>query len=152
MTLPYENATSGKAAVDEMQKLLKGFGASSFGVMEDFAAGVVTVQFVWRGQPVTIQASAKGYAAAWLREHPWSSRRSATLAQHQQKALQQANVSVYSILRDWIKGQVTAVEIGMLSFHGAFLGQIMLPSGDTVLQRVEASGFLPKLPAPEEAP
>ena len=51
--------------------------------------------------------------------------------------LKQAQISVYSILRDWIKGQVTAVEVGMLSFEGAFLGQILLPSGETVLERLE---------------
>ena len=47
MTLPYENATSGKNAIQEMQKLLRTFGASSFGVMEDFEKGDVIVQFQW---------------------------------------------------------------------------------------------------------
>ncbi len=147
MPLPYENATSGKAALDDMQKLLRGLGAASFGVMEDFAAGVVTVQFVWRERRVTIEASAKGYAAAWLRAHPYGPRTRCSSVEHEQKALAQANVSVYSILRDWIKGQVTAVEVGMLSFEGAFLGQIMLPTGETVLERIEASELL-ALPAP----
>ena len=147
MSLPYENATSGKTAVEEMRKLLQGFGAASFGVMEDFAAGEVIIQFVWRERRVSIKASAKGYAAAWLRHHPHTYRMKCSLAQHHQRALQQANVSVYSILRDWIKGQVTAVEVGMLSFEGAFLGQIMLPSGETVLERVTATELL-ALPAP----
>ena len=35
MPLQYENATSGKTAIDEIQKLLRLFGASSFGLMED---------------------------------------------------------------------------------------------------------------------
>lgn len=39
MPLPYENASSGKAAAAEVQKLLRGFGASSFGTMEDFEKG-----------------------------------------------------------------------------------------------------------------
>lgn len=147
MPLPYENATSGKAAVEEMRKLLQGFGAASFGVMEDFAAGEVIVQFVWRERRVSIKASAKGYAAAWLRHHPHTYRTKCSLAEHQQLALKQANVSVYSILRDWIRGQVTAIEVNMLSFEGAFLGQIMLPSGETVLERVTATNLL-ALPAP----
>ena len=46
MTLPYENATSGKSAIDEMRRLVRAFGASSFGCMEDFAAKEVIVQFV----------------------------------------------------------------------------------------------------------
>jgi hypothetical protein len=142
VTLPYENATSGKNALDETQRILRAFGASSFGVMEDFAAGTVMVQFVWRERRVSIEASSKGYAAAWLREHPWSTRMKMTQAEHQSRALAQGQVSVYSILRDWIKGQVTAVEVGMLSFEGAFLGQLMLESGRTVLQEIGDRGIL----------
>ena len=145
MTLPYENATSGKSAVGEIQKLLKSFGASSFGVMEDFAAGEVIVQFQWRERRVTIKASFKGYAAAWLRHHPRSPRAKLTVIQYHRKALAQAEIAVYSILRDWIKGQVTAIEVGMLSFEAAFLGQILLPNGQTVLDQVAATKILPQL-------
>jgi hypothetical protein len=52
------------------------------------------------------------------------------------------------ILRDWIKGQITAIETGILSFEGAFLGQILLPSGETVLERMTQTGLL-SLPKPE---
>jgi hypothetical protein len=54
VTLPYENATSGKGAVDDMQKLLRGFGASSFGVMEEFDKGEVVVQFLWPCEPALL--------------------------------------------------------------------------------------------------
>lgn len=137
MPLPYENATSGKSAVDDMQKLLRGFGASAFGVMEDFDKGEVIVQFTWHERRISIKANVKGYAAAWLRQHPWTFRMKVTRIQHERRAMKQANLSVYSILRDWIKGQVTAIEVGMLSFEGAFLGQILLPNGETVLERIE---------------
>lgn len=142
MALPYSNATSGKGAMDDAQKILRGFGASSFGFMEDFASGTLIVQFEWRARQVTIRANAKGYAAAWLRENPHTNQTRATKAQHEAKALKKGQVAVYSILRDWIKGQVTAVEVGMLSFDAAFLGQIMLPSGQTVLELVEAKQIL----------
>lgn len=140
--LPYENATSGKTAMAEAQRILQGFGVTSFGHMEDFAAGEVVVQFQWRERRVSIRASAKGYATAWLKRNPWSSKRRGTQKDHEQKALRQGQIAVYSILRDWIKGQITAVETGMLSFEGAFLGQILLPNGNTVLQQVEQSGAL----------
>jgi hypothetical protein len=57
-------------------------------------------------------------------------------------AIAQGQIAVFSILRDWIKGQITAVECGILSFQGAFLGQIVLPNGETVLQRVEREDIL----------
>lgn len=147
MTLPYENATSGQRAIADMQKILRGFGASSFGVMEDFDRGEVIVQFLWRGRQVSIKASWKGYAAAFLRRHPQGPRAKLTKAEYDRRAMRQAGISVYSILRDWIKGQVTAVEVGMLSFEGAFLGQILLPSGETVLERIERTDTI-ALPKP----
>jgi len=142
MTLPYENATSGKAAVNDMQKILRGFGATSFGVMEEFAKGDVIVQFLWRDQRVTIRASSKGYAEAWLKHHPQSAHSRVSRQEYEQRALRLGQIAVYSILRDWIKGQVTAVEVGMLSFQGAFLGQILLANGETVLERIERGDLL----------
>lgn len=142
MTLPYENATSGKTAITDMQKILKGFGAETFGCMENFAEGEVIVQFRHRGRDVVIKASARGYATAWLKEHPWTGRTRMTMAQHQARALNVGQTAVYSILRDWIKGQITAVEVGMLTFEGAFLGQLLLEDGSTVMDRVEKQKLL----------
>jgi hypothetical protein len=150
MPLPYENATSGKAAVNEMCKITRAFGASSFGVMEDFANGVLLVQFSWRDRSVSIKASAKGYAQAWLKHHPYGSRTRGTQIDYERRALKIGQTAVYSILRDWIKGQFTAVETGMLSFEGAFLGQIMLANGETVLERLQQTDML-SLPKTEAA-
>lgn len=149
MPLPYESATSGERALGEIQKLLRGFGCSKFGSMIDDGDGTVLVQFEYRGRPVSVKASTKGYAAAWLKAHPYSSRTRNTLAQHQRKALDIASVAVYSILRDWIKGQITAIETGILTFEGAFLGQLLLPTGSTVLEQVQAANMLPALEAPK---
>lgn len=140
--LPYENCSTGKSAIADMQKILRTFGATSFGVMEDFAAGTVIVQFEYHARRVSIQASSKGYAAAWLRVHLWSSRMRCSREEHERKAIVQGQISVYSILRDWIKGQVTAVETGMLSFEGAFLGQILLSGGGTVLDLIAKQKLL----------
>ena len=83
-----------------------------------------------------------GYAASWLREHPYSTRMRKSENQHEQEAVERASKAVYSILRDWIKGQVTAIECGILSFEGAFLGQILLPTGRTILQHVTDNNIL----------
>lgn len=149
MPLPYENSTSGERSLGEIQKLLRGFGCNKFGSMVDDAAGEVLVQFEHRGRPVSVKASIKGYAAAWLRSHPYTYRMRNTQKEHERKALDIASVAVYSILRDWIKGQITAIETGILSFEGAFLGQILLPTGRTVLEHVENSNLLPALEGPK---
>lgn len=142
MTLPYENSTSGEKALGEIQKILRGFGCNKFGSMIDDSEGIILVQFEVNGRQAQVKASIKGYAAAWLREHPHSYRSKTTEAKHRQKAMEVASVAVYSILRDWIKGQITAIETGILSFEGAFLGNLMLPSGKTVLEHVEGAKML----------
>ena len=147
MALPYETAKSGERAVQDIQKILRGFGCSKFGHMLDFDAGELLVQFEHRGRPVSVKASINGYATAWLKEHPHTTRMRCTKIQHEAKAKEIGSVAVYSILRDWIKGQITAIETGILSFEGAFLGQMMLPSGRTILEEVQAKNLLP---APKE--
>lgn len=148
MTLPYESATSGERALGELQKLLRGFGCAKFGSMIDDTLGEVLVQFEYRGRQVHVKASQRGYAAAWLREHPYVQRTRGSKIDHEKKALNIASVAVYSILRDWVKGQITAIETGVLTFEGAFLGQIMLSNGRTVLEQVTDVSMLPALEAP----
>lgn len=148
MALPYENATSGHRALDEINKILTLFGCSSFGHMTNMEKGEVLVQFEYRGRQVSVKASVAGYAAAWLKEHPYKAsgygKTRCPQVEHERKARGIASIAVYSILRDWIKGQVTAVETGILSFEGAFLGQILLPNGRTVLEEADAKKLLPK--------
>jgi 4-hydroxyphenylpyruvate dioxygenase-like putative hemolysin len=142
MPLPYENATSGNKALDDLSKILTEFGCTTFGTMTDTEKGEVMVQFKYRQRQVMVVGSYRGYAAAWLKHHPYTSRTRGLKVDHEKKAMAQAKVSICSVLRDWIKGQVTAVEVGMMTFDGAFLGQILLPSGRTVLQECEQTGFL----------
>ena len=146
-SLPYENATSGKRAIHEIQRVLEAFGATSFGTLENFDKGEVIVQFEWRGHRVSIPASGKGYAANWLRHHPHTDRMRMTKHEYERRAVGLGKIAVWSILRDWIKGQVTAIQCGMMSFEGAFLGSIMLPDGQTVLERITQDKML-TLPPP----
>jgi len=142
MPLPYENSTSGQNALADIQKILTRFKCQQFGSMVDNEIGEVRVMFSWNGRQVVIPASMRGYAAAWLKEHPYSHRMRCSKIEHEANASKIARTAVYSILRDWIKGQVTAVEIGLLTFEGAFLGQIMLPSGMTVLDHAKSNNLL----------
>ncbi len=141
--LPYENATSGAGALDEIRKVLTRFGCARFGTMTDNEKGELIVQFTYRGRDVSLKASYRGYATAWLQEHPHTYRTRRTIVEHERLALDQAQVSVCSILRDYVKGQITAIEVGLLSFEGAFLGSILLPSGERVIDRVQADKLLP---------
>lgn len=147
MSLPYENASSGTNAMNDIRKMLQGFGCTKFANGEDFETGDLFVQFEHRNRAIHLRASSRGYAAAWLKEHPFTYRTRGTRADHEAKALKIGGVAVYSILRDWVKGQITAVEIGMMTFEAAFLSHIMLPSGLSVIEHVQAQKMLP---APEQ--
>lgn len=144
MGLPYQHTTSGQKALDGIQKILRGFNCTKFGTGEDFETGEITVQFEHRGRMVLMKVSGKNYAAAWLKENPHNSRRQCTLEEHEDKALEIGSIAIYSVLRDWIKGQITAVEIGMMSFEAAFLSHLLLPNGMRVIEQVENTKMLEK--------
>lgn len=144
MALPYASATSGRKALEQIEKILIQFGCARFASGTDYESGDVFIQFEHRGRPVMFKASAKGYAAAWLRENPWSSRKQCTKEEHNRKALSIGSVAVYSILRDAIKGQVAAIETGIWTFEEAFLSHLMLPNGQRIIEEVESKRLLPE--------
>lgn len=145
-SLPYDNSTA-KNALGELQTVLAKFGCQSFGTMTDVERGCTMVQFKWRNRSVSLEASWKGYAQAWLKRHPYKYSSRSSLQDHEAKAIEQAKISVCSVLRDWVKGQVTAIECGVMSFEAAFMPHMLLPSGERVIDRVQADKLLP---APEE--
>lgn len=141
--LPYESAKSGEKALGEIQRTLEKFGCQSFGTMIDAERGVTIVQFKHRGRQVSLEASWKGYAAAWLKAHPFNSYVRGSRQAHEQRALAVGRVAVCSVLRDWIKGQVTAVECGILSFDAVFMPHMLLPTGERLIDRVVSNNLLP---------
>jgi hypothetical protein len=143
-TLPYETSTA-KDALGELQKVLSKFGCAAFGTMTDVEHGETVVQFRWHDRHISLRASWKGYAEAWMRIHPykWSSRR--TKQDWQDEALRIAQKAVGSVLRDWVKGQVTAIECGVMSFEAAFMPHVLLPTGERVIDRLQAQGGLLQL-------
>jgi hypothetical protein len=56
---------------------------------------------------------------------------------------------VSSILRDWIKGQVTAVECGILSFEAVFLPHMLTSDGRPLIERVPETKLLPEAMPPK---
>jgi hypothetical protein len=62
------------------------------------------------------------------------------------EALELGKIAVCSVLRDWVKGQITAVECGVMSFEAAFMSHMLLSDGRRVIDKVQADNLLP---APE---
>jgi hypothetical protein len=143
MATPYASATTGGAARDEITKLLRRFGCESVGFMDDFEKYEILLAFNHRGRQMQLRASAKGWAALYLKENPWSYRRSGTEHEYKQKALRQGLVAVNSILRDWVKGQIMAVECGILSFEAVFMPYMLTNDGRTLIERIATLDLLP---------
>lgn len=143
MKTPYASASSGAAARDEITKMLRRFGCESVGFMDDFEHYEVLLAFKHRGRPMQLRASAKGWAAIYLKENPWSRRRSGSKHDWEQKALRQGLIAVNSILRDWVKGQVMAVECGLLSFEAVFMPYMLTADGRTLIEKVTSLDLLP---------
>ena len=143
--IPYAAATSGDKALVDLQKILEKFGCLSFGTMTNIEKGITMVQFKWRDRTVSLEASWKGYAEVLMRSKPF--RRSVRGRQvseqdYRNRAMAQGKISVCSVLRDWIKGQVTAVECGIMSFETAFMPHILLSNGKRVIDIVQAKNLL----------
>ena len=146
MATPYASATSDMRAREEIRKILRRFGCEAIGFMDDEVKHEVLLAFTHRGRQIQLCASAKGWAQMWLKENPWTYRHRTQRVDYEQAALRQGHVAVNSVLRDWIKGQVTAIETGVLSFEAVFMPYMLTADGRPLIERL-AEGSL--LPAPE---
>lgn len=147
MSVPYATASAGGSARDEITKMLRRFGCESVGFMDDFDKHEVLLAFTHRGRQIQLRASAKGWAQMFLRQQPYSSRRRQTRQEYEQDALRQGHKAVNSILRDWVKGQMTAVECGILSFEAVFMPYMLTSDGRPLVERLKETNLLP---APQE--
>jgi hypothetical protein len=96
---------------------------------------------------VQLHASAKGWAQMWLKANPWTYRHRTPRVEYEQAALRQGRMAVNSMLRDWIKGQVTAIESGLLSFEAVFMPYMLTADGRPLIERV--AELLPKAEEPK---
>ena len=147
MTVPYAGATTGAKARDEIVRMLRGFGCEGVGFYDEFSTHSLVLEFTWRGRNVSLRASAQGWANAYLAENPWNSQRRGSRADYEARWLRQGMVAVNSILRDWVKGQVTAIETGILTFDAVFAPHMMLPDGTPAMVALRRTL---SLPAPDE--
>jgi len=136
MTTPYATTTSGTRARDEIIKILRHFGCEKVGFMDEFEDHALMLAFVWRGRQVQLRASAEGWASAYIKENPWRSSRHSTRLQWESRALDQGMIAINSILRDWVKGQVTAVETGIMSFETVFMPHMLTQDGTPMLDQM----------------
>lgn len=133
---PYANASSGHRARDDIRELLAGFGCKSVGFMDDFEDQTVLLAFRYKEKNIQLKASAKGWARLYCRNSPRSPRSRTPTSQYESAALRQGMIAVNSILRDWIKGQMTAIECGVTQFDHVFLPYMVMPNGQTVAESV----------------
>jgi hypothetical protein len=127
--VPYSNASSDMRAREDIKKVLLHFGCEEIGFADNYEKQEVLLYFKHRGREIHLRASATGWARRWLKENPWSYKKRTQRVEYEEAALRQGHVAINSILRDWIKGQVTAVECGILSFETVFLPHILTDDG-----------------------
>ena len=143
--LPYASASSGTGAREEITKILRRLGCEEIGFMDKYETHELLLHFKHRGRTVQLTASARGWAQKYLKENPYSYRSRKSKQEYDQDSLRQGQVAVNSILRDWVKGQVTAVECGILSFEAVFMPYMLTGDGQPLLERMRD-----QLPPPAE--
>ena len=144
-TIPFATATAGTRAREEITRILRHFGAEEIGFSDNFQEHELLLYFRHRGRQVHMRASARGWAVMWLKANPYTYRCRRSEAEYKQDALRQGHLAISSALRDWIKGQTTIVEAGVLSFDAVFAPFMLAPDGRPLLDHV--AGLLPQ---PEE--
>lgn len=123
MALPYENATSGDKAIGEIQKMLRAFGCQRFATGDDYESSELFVQFEHHGRMVQLKASARGYAAAWLKVHP-KYRHPVTRKEH-------------SMGKDKAKAFAAAKKLNALLMPDSDLVSRVLTPGETVADAIK---------------
>jgi hypothetical protein len=149
MSIPYASATSDMRAREEIRKILSRFGCESIGFMDDNTQHEVLLAFTHRGRQIQLRVSAKGWAAMWLKENPYNGRRRMTRHEYEQAALQQGRIATNSVLRDWVKAQITIIESGIVSFESVFLPFMLTSDGRTVIEKIKDTNLLPAPEAPK---
>lgn len=143
IVVPYETATSGERADEETKRLLRSLGCDKVGFMEDFGQHELILAFVHKERNVQFRASARGWQRLFLKKKPWSSRMRVTSAEYERRALSQGMIAIHSIIRDWVKGNVTAIECEAMSFEEVFLAHIMAPDGRRLIEVMAEQKLLP---------
>ena len=136
-SIPYASATAGGKAQGEIERLLRGFGAEHIGWAKDYVSHQTTLWFVYRQRQVQLRVSAQGWANMYLEAHPWHARRTVSQEEYEQRWLTQGEIAVISILRDWIKGQLTAVEAGLMQFDHVFLPYMICEDNLTLAEQMD---------------
>ena len=142
-SVPYASAESNKAR-GEISKTLQRFGCESVGIMDDYAKHEVILAFKHRGVAMQLHASAKGWAQMWLKQNPWTYRHRRERVPYEQDALKQGHIAVNSMLRDWVKAQITIVECGILSFEAVFMPYMLGSDGRPLIEHLAERDLLPK--------
>lgn len=141
--VPYHLATGGNNARAEIIRILQSFGCDSVGLMDDFSDHSLLLAFRHKGRAVQMKASARGWAAMYLKANPWKSGGRKTKLQYEQDALEHGRMVAPSMLRDWIKGQLTAVECGMMSFEAVFMPYMLTADGRPLIDKIRDEKLLP---------
>jgi hypothetical protein len=128
-SVPYANAASSKAR-DDISRTLQRFGCESVGIMDDYAKHEVILGFKDRGVAMQV--------------HAWTPRHRRERVPCEQDALKQGHIAVNSMLRDWVKAQITIVECGILLFEAVFMPYMLGSDGRPLIEHLAERDLLPK--------
>jgi hypothetical protein len=147
--VPYASATSTRSQDETKKLLLEKLGCEEAGFYDKPGTHEVLLQFKHRGRQVQLRVSATGWAQFYLKQHPWNYSRRGTRQAYEDAALKQGYIALNSMLRDWIKGQITAIECGILSFEAAFMPHMLTNDGRPLIERLKETDLLPKPEQPK---
>lgn len=140
ITYARDTLVSTTRSKEEIERTLKRFGAMDVVCIE--WRGKAAVLFEFNGKRVRIDAVLPTEVTTPKGRRP----------RRYNEALERAGRQIWRALLVTIKGQMTAVEAGIKTFEAAFMGDILLPNGQTVsewaipqIERTYALGEMPPM-------
>lgn len=122
MSLPYSDSEANPLqAQARIRKMLLKFGVSRLRFDEDIEKGEIKVEFIYKEFPVSLPVNIHRLAERYLEDDPWTPRRRSSRSEWATKKKEVAQNAAFSLLEDFLKGLLMAVELGVFSFEEIFL-------------------------------
>lgn len=117
----------------EIRRTLHRYGAGQFFCADDWDGGQIMVGFVFQGFTVRVLVPMPKLTDKKITHGPKGKERTRAQAE---KAYEQAVRARWRAVLLLVKGRLEEVEMGVSTFEHAFMSYLVLPSGETVGQRM----------------
>jgi len=133
----------------ELRKLIEDFGASKYGMMENWEDGSLVVMFDYQGKAVRFELNVEKIEQVKLEAEPWNSRRRCSEEEYNLRIHDQAKKVGMRVLVHHVKAMLLAIEYGLFTPDEVLLPHYVTARGRTIAQELATPDLGTKLMNPD---